>query len=252
MCSSRVSDVDAGVYGVDDRARPEALLDAADERRYSATQVITCQVPGGDPTSAAGTIAGDFIHGVSVAHIFHDYKARRHRTVDECRFQVYDRKGKLLDEVAIKQYRPYWGSDPDIALDLAMFELVRRPRFVERPIELRATKIREGQELMLVAYHFDVLPAYTKRKTRGRVYSTLGTRDERVANMFHTDTDQVPMSSGGLYYDADGQAVGMAQGGNRISYDVTPRRFDPMSDYGRAIRFAPGFLEEFEAFVWGR
>jgi len=240
------------VYGVDDRARPEALLDAADEQRYSATQVITCAVPGKEPTSAAGTVAGDFIHGVSVAHIFHEYKLRRHRTVDECSFRVYDRKGKLLDEVAIKQYRPYWGDDPDLALDLAMFELARRPKFIERPVELRAMKIREGQELLLVAYHFDVRPAYTKRKTRGRVYSTLGTRDERVANMFHTDTDQVPMSSGGIYYDQDGLAVAMAQGVSRMRDDVTPRRFDPMSDSNRAIRFAPGFLEEFEAFVWGR
>ena len=33
----------ATVFGVDDRLRPDARLDEVDEKRYSATQVVSCR-----------------------------------------------------------------------------------------------------------------------------------------------------------------------------------------------------------------
>ena len=59
------------------------------------------------------------------------------------------------------------------------------------------------------------------------------------------------MSSGGPYYDADGEVVAMAQGGSREN-DAERRPFDPLSDYNVAIRFDPRFLADFELFVQGR
>ena len=238
---------EAGVLGRDDRVVPEALLDARETQLYSATQIIVCSGTQGD-THAAGNVAGDLTHGVTVAHIFWDRDVGHERRGDACRFRVHDRNGRKIDEVAITRFVTFWRDGPPwLGHDLAMFELARPPKSVVRPLAIATSNISVGQELLVVAFHFDVTPAFTKRKTRGRVFSTLGTPDEQVANIFHTDADVVPMSSGGIFYDANGAAVAMAQGES-----AAPRAFDAKRDLNRAIRFDPRFLAEFDDFVAGR
>jgi hypothetical protein len=45
--------IHAGVYGADDRRRPEAMLDEKEEQRYSATQVVECKPGKGQARAAA-------------------------------------------------------------------------------------------------------------------------------------------------------------------------------------------------------
>ena len=74
------------VYGVDERSLSSALLDETDEQRYSATQLISCKSGRGKPLATVGNLAGDFSHGIGVAHGFDDKQARKSVTAGDCRF----------------------------------------------------------------------------------------------------------------------------------------------------------------------
>lgn len=240
------------VYGSDDRTRPEALLDAADERRYMATQLVWCAPKRAKPRGAAGNLATDFTHGVTISHLFEAQESGPMTHLEDCTFRVYDRKGKLLDEVAIVRLRSLWREvGPRLDSDLAMFELARRPKAIDTVLSLGPTPVQAGQEIMLVAFHYDVEPVFTKRKTHGRVYSTLGTQAEGIENLFHTDVDCVPMSSGGPIYDAQGRVIALIRGSSSRG-DSGPRVFDELRDHNQAIRFNAKFLREYAEFVNGR
>src|SRR5215831_1185329 len=77
--------IGATVYGDDERLLPGAMLTAREVALYSATQMVVCEAPGSERHGAAGTIATDFTHGVSVAHVFYDKTMKRLHTPDECR-----------------------------------------------------------------------------------------------------------------------------------------------------------------------
>jgi hypothetical protein len=244
--------VEATVYGVDERNQPSAQLTTEDDRLYSATQAIVCQRPQEQLHAGAGTLADDFVHGVTVAHLFFDEKTQRNRTAAECKFRVYDHDGRLLDEVAITRLRSLWTREPRWQSDdLAMFELARRPKFVDRTIVLAPAEIHVGEQITLVAYHYDIRPAFTKRKTRGRIYSTLGSREEGVPNIFHTDVDCVPMSSGGPLYDSSGVLIGILRGSSSSGYGP-PRIFAATTEFNQAIRFGAQFVRGYAEFRKGR
>jgi hypothetical protein len=238
----------AGVYGADDRVRPEALLDEKDEQRYSATQVVACRRRGGKERVAAGNLAGNFTHGVSIAHLFHDQVRGADYAARDCVFEVRDRHGKVLDRVDLKRLKTLWQSGVHMASnDLAMFELARRPLHVSRLLSLEVAPVSVGQELLLVTFHYDVQPYLSKRKTRGRVYSTLGATDAGMRNIFNTDVDAVPMSSGGPLYDREGRLVALIQG--ESSRSRVGREFAASRDFNSAIRLDAEFRQAFAEFV---
>jgi hypothetical protein len=238
----------ATVFGVDDRLRADARLDEADEQRYSATQVISCRRGKGREHIAAGNLALDFTHGVSIAHVFHPRGENIDYRADECVFQVRDRNGRRLDQVAVKQLKTFWQGRPHRAEnDLAMFELERRPRHVTQLLSLDTAPVQAGQQIMLVAFHYDVKPYLSKRKTRGLVYSTLGSTAHGLRNIFNTDVDGVPMSSGGPLYDQQGRLVALIQGTSNL--DEGARSFDGQREYNSAIRLDAQFLRDYAGFV---
>lgn len=238
----------ATVFGEDDRLRPDAMLDAAEEARYSATQAIVCQRGNGPEHVAAGNLAKDFTHGVTIAHLFHQDAKRFVFGAADCVFQVRDRRGRLLDRVPFKRLQTLWEDDWHRAPnDLAMFELTRRPEGVDRFLSLDIAPVSAGQEILVVAFHYDVAPYLSKRKTRGQVFSTLGARDAGMRNIFNTDADCVPMSSGGPVYDRSGRLVALMQG--ESARGETPRRFDNTREYNAAIRLDLDFLRRYAAFV---
>jgi len=255
LLASSASFVGATVYGDDERARPEAMLTSREVALYAATQMVVCEAPGSENHGAAGTIATDFMHGVTVAHVFYDTKLQRLHTPDECRLRVYDGAGKGLQLIRIARIRTLWDHEPRMLKnDLAMFELADRSEFIDRFLSLPKlpTSLNEGASVLVVAFHYDLKPAHTKRKTRGRVYSTLGTMDEGVPNIFHTDADWVRLSSGGPIYNSSGALVGLVQGNSSPAGNTAARRFDSRNDFNRAIRLDARFLREYAEFVEGR
>ena len=243
----------AAVFGADDRDRPDALLNTEDERLFSATQFVACKAPDGKSHGGGGSLAGDFTHGVTVAHLFYNRELGREHLQGECMLRVHDRNGNVIDAVPIVRFKTFWGAYPlRSAQDLAMFELARRPKFVDRVINLEPTQIHAGEELLLVAFHFDIKPRFSKRKTRGRVYSTLGTRDEGMPNVFHTDVDEVPNSSGCPLYNRAGAVVGLVLGSSVPRGAKGAQVFDHLTLYNRAIRPNAQFVREFEEFLRSR
>jgi len=239
--------IHAGVYGVDDRLRPEAMLDDKEEQRYSATQVVQCKRGKGQARVAAGNLAGEFTYGLSIAHVFHDLEREVDFTAADCVFEVRDRHGKVLDRVPFKRLWSYWNHGPRTASnDLAMFELARRPLHVSRLLSLDVAPVSVGQELLLVSFHYDVQPYLSKRKTRGRVFSTLGAMDNGMRNIFNTDADAVPMSSGGPLYDTQGRLVALIQG--ETSRSRNKREFAASREYNAAIRLDAQFRRYFAQF----
>ena len=237
--------IEAGVYGADDRLRPDAMLDETEEQQYSSTQVVECKRGKGRVRVAAGNLAGDFTYGVTIAHVFHD--GEHDFTAAECCFEVRDRRGKVLDRVPFKRLWTYWQGHPRTASnDLAMFELTRRPRHVSRLLSLDVAPVSAGQELLLVSFHYDVQPYLSKRKTRGHVFSTLGATDGGMRNIFNTDVDAVPMSSGGPLYDSQGRLVALIQG--ETTRSRARREFAATRDYNAAIRLDAQFRQYFADF----
>jgi hypothetical protein len=247
--------VGATVYGDDERVRPEAMLNAREVALYGATQMVVCEAPGSESHGAAGTIATDFMHGVSVAHVFFDEKLKRLHTPSECRLRVYDGAGKGLQLMKIARIRTMWDHQPRWpATDLAMFELADRSKYIDSYYSLpeQPTPVNEGESVLVVAFHYDLEPMHVKRKTRGRVYSTFGSGDAGVPNIFHTDADWVRLSSGGPIYNSSGALVALVQGNTSPVGNTVARRFDPKTDFNRAVRLDARFLREYAEFVEGR
>ncbi|HTU68054.1 MAG TPA: serine protease [Steroidobacteraceae bacterium] len=238
----------ATVYGVDERNLPDSHLTEEEQRTYVATQVIYCERSDGRWRAGAGSLVGDFRHGVTVAHLFFDESTRTHFPASRCTFRVYDREGRKLDEVALTRRRSWWEThEPDPGNDLAMFELARSPMFVYRLLPLVLAPVRDGERLLLVTYHYDVKPEFSKRKTRGRVYPTIGTKDDGVPNVFHTDVDCVPMSSGGPLFNDRGELVGFIRAGTS-SGTGPPLTFDPLREFNIAVRIPAAFRDEYTVF----
>src|SRR5204862_585731 len=72
LLASSASFVGATVYGDDERVLPEAMLTSREVALYGDTQMVVCEAPGSESHGAAGTIATDFMHGVTIAHVFYD------------------------------------------------------------------------------------------------------------------------------------------------------------------------------------
>jgi hypothetical protein len=244
--------VGATVYGEDERLLPEATLTAREIALYSPTQMVVCEAPGSESHGAAGTIATDFTHGFTVAHVFYDTRLRRLHTPDECRLRVYDGTGNGLQLIRITRIKTRLDYEPRMLMnDFAMFELAEQPKSLRSYLSLpdAPTPIHEGERLLVVAYHYDLKPAHIKRKTWGRVYSTFGTLDEGVPNIFHTDADWVRGSSGSPIYNASGALVALVQGNTSPEGNTAARTFAQQSDFNRAIRLDARFLREYAAFV---
>jgi hypothetical protein len=242
----------ATVYGDDERILPGGTLTPREVALYSATQVVVCEAPGSENHGAAGTIATDFMHGVTVAHVFYDMRLKRLHTPDECRLRVYDGAGKGLQLIRIARIRTMWDHDPRmLQSDLAMFELADRSDYIDRYFSLpaRPTPVYDGERVLVVAYQHDLPPDHTKRKSWGLVYSTIGTGDQGVPNIFHTDADWVRGASGGPIYNASGALVALVQGNTSPEGNKAARRFDPKKDFNRAIRLDARFLQEYAEFV---
>ena len=247
--------VGATVYGDDERVRPDAKLTSREIALYGYTQVVVCEAPGSESHGAAGTIASDFMHGVTVAHVFYDQRLQRLHTPDECRLRVYDGAGNGLQLMRIARIRTMWDHEQRmLSNDLAMFELADRSDYIGSYLSLPKlpAPVNEGESILVVAFHYDLTPAHTKRKSRGRVYSTLNTIDEGVPNIFHTDADWVRLSSGGPIYNSSGELVALVQGNTSPVGNTAARRFDPKYDFNRAIRLDARFLREYARFVEDR
>jgi hypothetical protein len=247
----------ATVFGDDDRRRAGSVLTTREVALYQATQRIFCQAPGGKSHGGGGSLASDFMHGISVAHLFYDANLRRMHTAEECWLSVYDGAGKRLEKIRIARLWTMWdGGRRRLGTDLAMFELAERPMHVDTYLSLEGqpAPLKNGDEVLVVAFHFDLEPKNTKRKTRGRVYSTLGTGDAGVRNIFHTDADWVPQSSGGPIYNSTGTLVALVQGNSSPEGEFRhlSDKFDAVHDFNRAIRLDPEFLRKYAEFVQGR
>jgi len=242
------------IYGVDERNLESALLDASDEKRYSATQLIVCNSMGDKPKATAGTLAGDLRHGIGVAHPFYDEVALKTIPPGECRFKVHDRKGALLEEIAIVRYKSRWQDDRLFGngnQDLMMFEIASEPKHVDRFIPVSTYRARDNGEILLIAFGHDLKPAFSKRKARGRLYSNIGTRFEGDANLFITDVDSAPMASGGPLFDIEGVFVGLIVG-STSSGTGAPGEFRRLTEFNYGIRLDERFVREYAEFVKGR
>ena len=124
------------------------------------------------------------------------------------------------------------------ATDLAMFEFAERSKYIDSYLTLPSvpTPVHEGESVLVVAFHYDLKPAHTKRKTHGTVYSTFGAVDAGVMNIFHTDADWVNRASGGPIYNGSGALVALVQGNSSAEGNTAVLRFDPKTAFNRAIR----------------
>lgn len=216
--------------------------------------MIWCKSSTGGNWGTAGNLAGDFTHGVGVAHAFYDSQKRQEVPSGACRFQTFDRKGVLLEELAIVRYKSRWQDDRSYGngnQDLMMFELEKRPARVDRFLSVATYHGSENQEILLVTFHSDVEPAFTKRKTWGRLYSNTGTRYEGDSNLFVTDVDGAPMASGGAIYDSRGVLVGVFRGSTSSGMGP-PKAFDRFREFNYGLRFDARFVREFAVFLKAR
>ncbi len=249
--------VSATVYGSDERLSPGSMLTPDEIARYSFTQMVVCEARGGVPShGAAGTLAADFMHGISVAHVFYDEALQRMHRPDECKLRVYDGAGIGLQLIKITRIRTLWdGNAPRWPMrDLAMFEIDERAQSIDHYLSLpgQPVAVREGESVTVVAFHFDLEPKHAKRKTHGRAYSTFGSGDAGIPNIFHTDADWVKGSSGGTIYNSRGELVALVQGNTSPPGNHGARIFNPATDFNRAVRLDARFLELYAEFVQGR
>ena len=88
--------------------------------------------------TGTGTLALNFTHGISVAHVFFHEKLGRFYRPSECWFHVYGGAGEQLERIRITRIWTMWHELPHrLGNDLAMFELERQSKYIDNTCPCR-------------------------------------------------------------------------------------------------------------------